>query len=32
MGDPMLSGEAIPSFDVIAPGGRAKEQTLGVRR
>ena len=32
MGDPMLSGEAIPSFNVIAPGGRAKEQTLGVRR
>jgi len=32
MGDPMLSGEAIPSFSVIAPGGRAKEQTLGVRR
>ena len=23
---------AIPSFDVVAPGGRAKEQTLGIRR
>ena len=23
---------AIPSFDVTAPGGRAKEQTLGIRR
>ena len=22
----------LPSFDVIAPGGRAKEQTLGIRR
>ena len=22
----------IPSFSVIAPGGRAKEQTLGIRR
>ena len=26
------SGEQIPSFDVIAPGGIAKEQTLGIRR
>ena len=32
MGDPTLSGETIPKFSVIAPGGRAKEQTLGVRR
>ncbi len=24
--------DRIPSFDVIAPGGRAKEQTLGIRR
>ena len=31
-GDPTLSGETIPKFSVIAPGGRAKEQTLGVRR
>ena len=23
---------AIPSFDVVAPGGRAKEQPLGIRR
>ena len=23
---------AIPTFDVVAPGGRAKEQTLGIRR
>jgi len=22
----------IPSFSVVAPGGRAKEQTLGIRR
>ena len=22
----------IPSFSVTAPGGRAKEQTLGIRR
>ena len=22
----------IPTFDVVAPGGRAKEQTLGIRR
>ena len=26
------TGEQIPSFDVIAPGGMAKEQTLGIRR
>ena len=26
------SGEQIPSFDVLAPGGIAKEQTLGIRR
>ena len=26
------SGEQIPSFDVLAPGGLAKEQTLGIRR
>ena len=32
MGDPSLKGETIPNFSVIAPGGRAKEQTLGVRR
>ena len=32
MGDPSLKGETIPNFNVIAPGGRAKEQTLGVRR
>ena len=31
-GNPTLSGETIPKFSVIAPGGRAKEQTLGVRR
>ena len=24
--------DRIPAFDVIAPGGRAKEQTLGIRR
>ena len=32
MVDPSLKGETIPNFNVIAPGGRAKEQTLGVRR
>ena len=26
------SGEQIPSFDVLAPGGLAKEHTLGIRR
>ena len=26
------TGEQIPSFDVMAPGGIAKEQTLGIRR
>jgi len=26
------SKEEIPSFDVVAPGGRAKELTLGIRR
>ena len=30
--DGVDSGEQIPSFDVIAPGGRAKELTLGIRR
>ena len=24
--------DRIPSFDVVAPGGRAKELTLGIRR
>ena len=24
--------DRIPSFDAVAPGGRAKEQTLGIRR
>ena len=24
--------DRIPAFDVIAPGGRAKDQTLGIRR
>jgi len=31
-GDMDDSITAIPSFDVTAPGGRAKEQTLGIRR
>ena len=30
--DPYNSGEQIPSFSVLAPGGMAKEQTLGIRR
>ena len=33
---PMEGGDdsvnEIPSFSVTAPGGRAKEQTLGIRR
>ena len=24
--------DRIPAFDAVAPGGRAKEQTLGIRR
>ena len=31
-GDAGDSVNELPSFDVIAPGGRAKEQTLGIRR
>jgi len=29
---PPSEGDEIPSFDVLAPGGLAKEQTLGIRR
>ncbi len=31
-GDKDASITEIPTFDVVAPGGRAKEQTLGIRR
>ena len=24
--------DTIPAFDAVAPGGRAKEMTLGIRR
>ena len=29
---PSMEEDEIPSFDVLAPGGLAKEQTLGIRR
>ena len=32
VGAPQKTGSGIPAFSVVAGGGMAKEQTLGIRR